>query len=160
VAGLSYRVVDGNTSHVLATGVVEGKSQPISAPGATATNARTADLIVEAVNNADDKLADTVKDMILGTPGKHVAIQARVWDVAGSLVTLSAGADNGVHIGDRFEVLRIVAATLNPATKEILDERIEKVGEVSITSIEDHEASGDYIGEAVIFGQWARRIGR
>jgi curli biogenesis system outer membrane secretion channel CsgG len=161
---IDYRMVDAETSEVIDTGEARGESKRTSkglagvfgtstaAGGAsvdmTASNfAQT--IIGEATIDACDKLAAIMNSKIPGLAKHQVDIEARIADVTGSTVTLAAGANDGIAVGDRFEVFRIVSEIKDPVSGEVLDQKVEKSGELTITSVRDRIATGQYSGGPV-----------
>ena len=78
-------------------------------------------------------------------------------DVSGKVLTLNVGSNDGVSAGDVFEVLRIVREVKDPVTKETLDVVTEKTGEMTITSVREKIATGNYTGSAAQNGFMARK---
>jgi hypothetical protein len=72
-------------------------------------------------------------------------------------LTLNVGSNDGVSAGDVFEVLRIVREVKDPVTKETLDVVTEKTGEMTITSVREKIATGNYTGSAAQNGFMARK---
>ena len=60
----------------------------------------------------------------------------------------TSARNDGVNVGEVFEVLRIVREVKDPVTKETLDVVTEKTGEMTITSVRDKIATGTYTGSA------------
>ncbi len=48
-------------------------------------------------------------------------VEARVADVAGSTLVIAAGANDGVNVGETFEILKVLREVRDPVTKEVLD---------------------------------------
>jgi len=86
---------------------------------------------------------------IPGLPRKQLDIEARIADVSGSVVTLAAGGNDGIQVGDRFEVFHVISEIKDPVSGEILDSKVEKAGELVITSVRDRIAIGQYSGGRV-----------
>jgi hypothetical protein len=80
-----------------------------------------------------------------------------VADVSGKVLTLNVGSNDGVNVGEVFEVLRIVREVKDPVTKETLDVVTEKTGEMTITSVREKIATGNYTGSAAQNGFMARK---
>ena len=57
---------------------------------------------------------------------------------------IAAGGNDGVNVGEVFEILKIVREVKDPATKEVLDRVTKKAGEMTITSVRDKIATGTY----------------
>jgi curli biogenesis system outer membrane secretion channel CsgG len=164
VVVINYRLVDAETSEVIDTGEARGESKRESkgiggmfgysggaaGGGIDMTSSNFAQTIIgEATIDAVDKIAAAMNAKIPGLPKKEVDIEARVADVSGGVVTIAAGANEGVAVGDRFEVFRIVSQIKDPVTGEVLDNKTEHLGVLVINSVRDRIASGSYTGSAV-----------
>jgi len=164
VVVINYRIVDAETSEVIDTGEARGESKRESkgiggmfgysggaaGGGIDMTSSNFAQTIIgEATIDAVDKIAAAMNAKIPGLPKKEVDIEARVADVSGGVVTIAAGANQGVAVGDRFEVFRIVSQIKDPVTGEVLDNKTEHLGVLVINSVRDRIASGTYTGSAV-----------
>jgi curli biogenesis system outer membrane secretion channel CsgG len=161
---IDYRLVDAETSEVIDTGEARGESKRTSkglagvfgnsggivGGGVDMTASNFAQTIIgEATMDACDKLAAIMNSKIPGLPKHQVDVEALVADVSGSSVTLAAGANDGIAVGDRFEVLHIVSEIKDPVSGEVLDKKVEKSGELTITSVRDRIATGTYSGGPV-----------
>ena len=65
------------------------------------------------------------------------------------VVTLAAGSNDGIQLGDRFEVFHILSEIKDPVSGEVLDSKVEKAGDLVITSVRERIASGQYSGGRV-----------
>jgi hypothetical protein len=84
-------------------------------------------------------------------------VEGRVADVSGKTLVLNVGSNDGVNVGEVFEVLNIVREVKDPVTKETLDVVTEKTGEMTITSVRDKVATGTYTGSPAKVGFMARK---
>jgi len=176
VVVITYRLVDAETSEVIATGEARGesvrKSKALSAfaagykggaaggggGGIDMTSSNFAETIIgEATQDCVNKLAAIMNTQADAMKKSVRAVEASVADISGSSVTITAGANDGVYQGDVFEVLRIVREVKDPTTKEVLDRITDKVGEISITSVRDKIATGTYQGGPPQVGYIARK---
>ena len=164
VVVINYRIVDAETSEVIDTGEARGESKRTSSGmggmfgvgntaaggGIDMTSSNFAQTIIgEATIDAVDKIAATMNTKIPGLPKKQVEIEALVADVAGNTVTLAAGSNDGIAVGDRFEVFKILSEIKDPKTGEVLDQKVEKAGEMVISAVRERIATGNYTGGAV-----------
>jgi curli biogenesis system outer membrane secretion channel CsgG len=165
VVVINYRLVDAETSEVIATGEARGesvrKSKALSAFAAgynrsgygagggslDMTSSNFSETIIgEATQDCVSKLADVMNAQVSGMKKTVHTVEAAVADVSGSTLTITAGSNDGVAAGDVFEILRVTREVRDPTTKEVLDRLTEKVGEMTITSVRDKIASGNYQG--------------
>jgi len=70
---------------------------------------------------------------------------------------IAAGGNDGVNVGEIFEIHQVVREIKDPTTKEVLDRLTNKVGEMTITSVRDKVATGTYTGSAAQVGFMARK---
>jgi curli biogenesis system outer membrane secretion channel CsgG len=173
VVAIAYRLVDAETSEVVATGEARGESvRKGSALGALGgafgkgfagaefdmTSSNFAQTIIgEATQDCVNKLADILDTQVAGMKKEARAIEATIADVSGSSIVITAGTNDGVNAGDVFEVLRSVREVKDPTTHEVLDRITEKTGELTIVSVRDKIATGAYTGSAAQVGFLVRR---
>jgi curli biogenesis system outer membrane secretion channel CsgG len=165
VVSITYRLVDAETSEVIATGEARGesvrKSKALAAFAAgynrggygagggsfDMTSSNFSETIIgEATQDCVNKLSDVMNAQVSGMKKTQHQVEATVADVSGSMLTITAGTNDGVNAGDVFEILRVTREVKDPTTKEVLDRLTEKVGEMTITSVRDKIASGNYQG--------------
>jgi curli biogenesis system outer membrane secretion channel CsgG len=164
VVVLDYRLVDAETSEVIDTGEARGESVRKSkglgglfgvsntAVGGSVdmTSSNFSETIIgEATIDACNKLAEIMNSKVPTLPKKQIDVEARVADVSGPVVTLAAGSNDGVAVGDRFEVFRIISDIKDPVTGEVLDTQVEKTGDLVITSVRERISSGQYSGTPI-----------
>jgi curli biogenesis system outer membrane secretion channel CsgG len=173
VVALDYRLIDAETSEVIATGEARGESvrkgnalgaiggaigKGVAGVQVDMTSSNFAETIIgEATQDCVNKLAAILLEQT-GSMKKTVReVEGRVADVSGKTIVLNVGSVDGVNVGEVFEVLRIVREVKDPVTKETLDVVTEKTGEMTITSVRDKIATGTYAGSAAQVGFMARK---
>ncbi len=173
VVAIAYRLVDAETSEVIATGEARGESARKSKGfGALAgalgkgvggvevdmTSSNFAQTIIgEATQDCVNKLADILATQADVMKKTSKPIEGRVAAISGAQLTLNVGANDGVNQGDVFEISRIVSEVRDPVTKEVLDLQVNKIGELVVSSVRDKIASGNYQGAAAKAGDVARK---
>jgi curli biogenesis system outer membrane secretion channel CsgG len=172
VVVIDYRIVDAETSEVIDTGEARGESKRQSkgvggffavpggggGGGVDMTSSNFGQTIIgEATMDACDKIAAIMNSKIPGLPKRQIDVEALVADVAGGSVTLAKGSNDGIAVGDRFEIFRIVSEIKDPVTGEVLDQKVEKSGELTITSVRERIASGQYSGGPVATKSYVAR---
>jgi curli biogenesis system outer membrane secretion channel CsgG len=173
VVAIDYRLVDAETSEVIATGEARGESvRKSKGMGALAgalgkgvggvevdmTSSNFAETIIgEATMDCVNKLADILVTQADAMKARPREVEAYVADVSGSTLVISAGANDGVNAGDVFEILKIVREVKDPVTKEVLDRITDKTGEMTVNNVRDKIATGKYSGSAVQVGFIARK---
>lgn len=166
VVVLSYRLVDNETSEIVAAGEARGESKrtstrgmggfwgggAVGAAGFDFSAANFAETIIgEATIEACDKLAQDLNARSgQAAQAKNIEIEALVAAVEGGQVYLNAGSSSGVQAGDTFAIERVVKEVRDPATKEVLDVVTETVGTVKITQVREKVAIGTLSGGAAV----------
>jgi len=173
VVVIDYRLIDAETSEVIATGEARGESvrkgnalgaiggalgKGIAGVQVDMTSSNFAQTIIgEATQDCVNKLADILKEQSANMKKTVRAVETSVADVSGNTLVIAAGGNDGVNVGEIFEVLQIVREVKDPTTKEVLDRITNKVGEMTITSVRDKIATGTYSGAPAKVGYLARK---
>jgi curli biogenesis system outer membrane secretion channel CsgG len=173
VVAIDYRLIDAETSEVIATGEARGESvrkgnalgaiggaigKGVAGVQVDMTSSNFAQTIIgEATQDCVNKLAEILLGQTSTMKKTVREVEGRVADVSGKTIVLNVGSTDGVNVGEVFEVLRIVREVKDPVTKETLDVVTEKTGEMTITSVRDKVATGTYTGSAAQVGFMARK---
>jgi len=173
VVSIDYRLVDAETSEIIATGEARGESSrkgnALGAIGGVLgkgvggvevdmTSSNFAQTIIgEATQDCVNKLAAILSEQTDKMKANVREVEARVAAVSGSTLTIAAGASDGVNAGEVFEIFKVLGEIRDPQTKEVLDMQVEKVGEMTVTSVRDKVASGNYTGSPVQVNWIARK---
>jgi len=173
VVAIDYRLIDAETSEVIATGEARGESirkgnalgaiggaigKGVAGVQVDMTSSNFAQTIIgEATQDCVNKLAEILLGQTSTMKKTVREVEGRVADVSGKTIVLNVGSTDGVNVGEVFEVLRIVREVKDPVTKETLDVVTEKTGEMTITSVRDKVATGTYTGSAAQIGFMARK---
>jgi len=173
VVVIDYRLIDAETSEIIATGEAKGESvrkgNALGAIGGALgkgvagvqidmTSSNFAQTIIgEATQDCVNKLADILLEQTTNMKKSVREVEGRVADVSGKTLVLNVGSNDGVNVGEVFEVLNIIREVKDPVTKETLDVVTEKTGEMTITSVRDKVASGTYTGSPAKVGFMARK---
>ncbi len=169
VVSITYRLIDAETTEVIATGEARGESLRKStnwgamigslgnggvAAAVDMSSTNFAETIIgEATQDCVNKLADILTKQAQDMK-KHVReVEAFVADVAGNSLTITAGADDGVNVGELFDILHVDREVKDPVTKEVLDRITSKVGEMTISGARPKTSSGTYSGSAIQAGK-------
>lgn len=164
VVVLDYRLVDTETSEVVASGEARGESKRTSkgfgagmfaggvlVGGGFSSNASNfgETIIGEAVMDAVDKLAADLSKATLngaGSGGRELDLDARVADVTGNSITINAGSSAGLAAGMTFTVFHKGKEIKDPATGEVLDVQTTPLGTLTINVVRDRISTGTYSG--------------
>ena len=173
VVVVDYRLIDAETSEVIATGEARGESvrkgnalgaiggalgKGIAGVQVDMTSSNFAQTIIgEATQDCVNKLADILKEQSANMKKAVRPVETSVADVSGNTLVIAAGGNDGVNVGDVFEVLQVVREVKDPTTKEVLDRITNKVGEMTISSVRDKIATGTYSGSPAKVGYLARK---
>jgi curli biogenesis system outer membrane secretion channel CsgG len=172
VVVIDYRLVDAETSEVIATGEARGESVRKSSGfggmggnwggggggGIDMTSSNFGQTIIgEATQDCVNKLGDILSQQATTMKKSFREVEARVADVSGGTMVISAGANDGVNVGETFEILKVLREVRDPQTKEVLDTVTEKTGEMTITSVRDKISTGSYTGKPAAVNFIARK---
>jgi curli biogenesis system outer membrane secretion channel CsgG len=173
VVVIDYRLVDAETSEVIATGEARGESVRKSngfggmggvwgagggGGGIDMTSSNFGQTIIgEATQDCVNKLGDILSQQATTMKKTVREVETRVADVSGSTMVIAAGGNDGVNVGETFEILKVLREVRDPTTKEVLDTVTEKAGDMTITSVRDKVATGNYVGKPAAVGFIARK---
>ncbi len=173
VVAIDYRLVDAESTEVLLTGEARGesvrKSSSLGALGGAfgkgiggvevdMTSSNFAQTIIgEATMDCVNKLGELINKQVPTLAKKAVDVEAYVADVSGNTIVISAGSNDGVNVGDVFEVLKVLREVKDPVTKEVLDRITEKVGDLTIGTVRDKVSTGSYSGQPAQVGFVVRK---
>jgi curli biogenesis system outer membrane secretion channel CsgG len=173
VVVIDYRLIDAETSEVIATGEARGESIRKSSGfggmggvwgagggggGIDMTSSNFGQTIIgEATQDCVNKLGEILSQQATTMKKAVREVEARVADVSGGTIVISAGANDGVNVGETFEILKVLREVRDPQTKEVLDTVTEKTGEMTITSVRDKVATGSYVGKPAAVNFIARK---
>jgi curli biogenesis system outer membrane secretion channel CsgG len=163
VVVLDYRIVDVETSEVVQTGEARGESKRTSkgfgagllvglVGAGAAVNMSSSNfgetIIGEATMDAVNKLAEQVKGGTLqgGATDRTADLDARVADVSGNSITINAGAAAGLQAGQTFTIYHKGKEIKDPSTGEVLDVQTTPLGTLTITTVRDRIATGNFDG--------------
>jgi curli biogenesis system outer membrane secretion channel CsgG len=166
VVAINYRLIDAETSEIIATGEARGESSRKSkgfggfaaalGKGAAGmeidmTSSGFAETIIgEATMDCVNKLATILSEQTTGMKQTAREVETVVADVNGRSLTIAAGSGDGVNQGEVFEIHKTLREVRDPVTKEVLDRVTDKVGEMTITSVRDRVSIGNYTGTAAV----------
>jgi curli biogenesis system outer membrane secretion channel CsgG len=173
VVVIDYRLIDAETSEVIATGEARGESErkgnALGAIGGAfgkgvggvqidMTSSNFAQTIIgEATQDCVNKLADILKEQSSNMKKNFRPVETSVADIAGGTLVIAAGGNDGVAVGDVFEIHEVIREVRDPTTKEVLDRLTNKVGEMTVTSVRDKISTGTYTGSPAKVGFVARK---
>ncbi len=163
VVVLDYRIVDTETSEVVASGEARGESKRTSSGfgaamfaggvlaggGVNMASSNFGETIIgEATMDAVNKLAEDISRANLtgGADSRENDLDARVADVSGSTITINAGAAAGLKVGQTFTIYHKGKEIKDPTTHEVLDVQTTPLGQLTITVVRDRIAIGNYSG--------------
>lgn len=168
---VNFRIVDAETLEVLASDSARGESShkgreikaSLWGPG-TAGNFSSGSMtspdfqktiIGEATSDAVNKIANLLESKIPALRAKTRKVEGRVASITTSGIYLALGENDGVLLGDRFEILQINNPVVDPTTKNEIDFEGVKVGELVVNNIREKTAIGNYGGQPLSAAQLA-----
>lgn len=162
VVAIALRLVDAETGETIETAEARGESSRKSkdyagalgvagagaAAGSAGVNSSNFEqtIIGEATSDAVNKVVEFLNTKVPLISAKARSIEGRVTINAGATY-LTVGANDGVQVGDRFEIGMIKGVVIDPETKAVLDKDSVKVGEFVVHSVREKVAMGEYGGQ-------------
>jgi curli biogenesis system outer membrane secretion channel CsgG len=152
IVEISYRLVDAESSEVIAVGEARGESKRNSSGvglagygngngGNVGVNMSSSNfqetIIGEATVDCINKLAGIANSKEQSIASKSSEVEAKIAEISGTKIYLAAGSNDGVQQCDRFEVSRVIKEIKDPSTGEVLDLQTEKVGELMVMEVRD-----------------------
>lgn len=165
VVGIALWIVDTETSEVLETAEAKGESSRSSKnwsaftagsgtyqsnSGAMESSNFQATIIGEATSAAVDKIIALLDDRVPQMPLRARTVEGRVAKISGNTPILAFGSNEGLAVGDRLDILKIVSEVKDPATQQVLDAETVKVGEMVVSSVREQIATGNYGGQKLL----------
>jgi len=163
VVVLNFRLIDVETSEIVATGEARGESKRTSkgfgaalwaggvlaGGGINMNSSNFAETIIgEATIDAVNKLAAQLNGATLqgGADARELDLDARVADVSGNSITINAGAAAGLQPGQTFTIYHKGKEIKDPSTGEVLDVQTTPLGQFTVTVVRDRITIGTYSG--------------
>ena len=162
VVAINLRIVDAETGEVVDSEEARGESTRTSTDwgavagswrGAAAADSSMtssnfgATIIGEATQDAVNKIAAILEMKVPSIGSKSRTIEGRVANIDGCNLYISVGGNDGVHVGDHFEIHQILKEVIDPDTKEVLDKQTVKVGDFVVGTVRDKVSIGQYGGQ-------------
>ena len=173
VVAITYRLIDAETSEIIATGEARGESvrkgstlgalggalgKGVAGVQVDMTSSNFAQTIIgEATQDCVNKLGDILKEQSANMKKSVREVETSVADVTGNTLVIAAGSNDGVNVGEVFEIHEVVREVKDPTTKEVLDRITNKVGEMTVTSVREKISTGSYAGAPAKIGFIARK---
>lgn len=163
VVGINARMIDTSTAEILGVASGKGESQRsgtslLGAGGSSNTSAGGAvdmkssnfasTILGEATAQAVTQLSGQLDQNAAKLPTVKISVQGLVADATGGTLILNVGSKAGVRVGDRLQVTRKIRDIKDPATGKVLRSIEDKVGEVTITEVDEASAVGQFTGAA------------
>jgi len=175
VVVLNFRLVDAETSEIVATGEARGESKRSSkgaggflmtggggGGGAVTMNSSNfgETIIGEATMDAVNQLAAQLNSgkVESSAADRTDDLDARVADVTGNTITINAGSGSGLQAGQKFTIYHKGKEIKDPTTGEVLDVQVTPLGSMTITTVRDRISMGTFSGSgAPVVGDIVRK---
>ena len=163
VVAVNARMIDTSTAEILAVAGGKGESQRsgtslLGAGGSSGTSAGGAvdmrssnfasTILGEATTQAVSQLAGQIDQSAAKLPVSTVSVQGLVADSTAGTLILNVGSRAGLKVGDRLAVSRKVREVKDPATGKVLRTIEDRLGEVTITEVDEQSSVGKYTGSS------------
>ena len=162
VVVINLRLVDAATGEVIDAEEARGESTRTSTNwaavagtwrgGAGADSGMTSKdfgetIIGEATQDAVNKIAAILERKMGDVAARSRTIEGRIAVFNGCTITLNIGGNDGVQVGDHFEIHKILNPVIDPETKEVIDKETVRVGDFVASTVRDKVSIGQYGGE-------------
>jgi curli biogenesis system outer membrane secretion channel CsgG len=164
IVEISYRLVDAESSEVIAVGEARGESKRTSSGvglagygggvgaggGVDMSSSNFQETVIgEATVDCVNKLAAIANSKEQQIVAKSSEVEGKIAEIAGNKIYLAVGGNDGVQQCDRFEVSRVIKEIKDPSTGEVLDLQVEKVGELMVMEVRDKISIAYFNGSSV-----------
>ena len=161
VVGISARMVNTDTGEILVAAEGKGESKRSglllggagggeSGAGGGGYNMSSSNfantILGEAVGQAVGDVAKQLDDKVASLPTRVLQISGLVADVSGNTLILNVGSKAGVKVGDQLGVFRQGRQIRDPATGKVLRTVSTKLGDATITEVEETSSTATYAG--------------
>jgi curli biogenesis system outer membrane secretion channel CsgG len=161
VVAVTARLISTDTAEILAVANGKGESSRsgtalLGSGGSAINNAGgvfdmsssnfAATLLGEAVNSAVTGLAKQLDANAQALPTRTVNVDGLVADATNGIIVLNVGAKGGVKVGDVLHIKRTGREIKDPATGRVIRRDEKKLGDVTITEVDDLSAVGKFSG--------------
>jgi hypothetical protein len=103
-------------------------------------------ILGEAVRAAVDDTASQLNAASSKVETVKRSVSGLVADVSGNTLILTVGKKAGVNVGDKLEISRQVRVVKDPTTGKVIKAVTDKVGEATITEVDDDSATATFSG--------------
>lgn len=138
--GINVRIFDVDTSELLASedAAKSTQSHSFSVAGGLNSVFGSFDAFDRSpLGEATTKcISDAVDKIIIILDKQPWSSKVADWDAQAKEVTIGAGAEQGVQVGDTFDVYRVTKIIKDPETGEILGKKTSRVGSVRVTTVD------------------------
>ena len=147
--GVNLQMFDVDTSELLATADAGGKAQSSSFKIQSGARFGFADFhtfenspLGDAMNKALDATVQKIIEKLGDQPwSAHVAD----FDTGSKEITINAGSDTGVQVGDTFDVMHVSGVVKDPDTGQVLRVKSSKIGRAKVKQVDKKFAVADLI---------------
>lgn len=172
VVVINYRLVNAETSEIIASGEKRGESKRSSKSvggfaagwngggggGVDMTSSNFSETIIgEATQDCVNQIVAEFTAQTEAMKKTLRDVEALVAVVNGNSIILNAGSNEGIVAGETFEIFHVDQEVRDPVTKELLDKTVTKVGDCQITSVREKIATCSYAGSPAAVGMIARK---
>jgi curli biogenesis system outer membrane secretion channel CsgG len=165
--GIDARIIDINTSEILATANGTGEQTKGSWSWNDSWDWSSDDFqhstAGEAVLAAVNQLGDQLESAAAKIPdNQSIALQnveGKVADVTGTQVILNVGKQNGIKVGDHFQVDRVTKEITDPNTGKVIKKLTSTIALIDVTEADKESATGNIVkGNGVRVGDSIRKV--
>ncbi|MDD5541843.1 MAG: CsgG/HfaB family protein [Acidobacteriia bacterium] len=165
MVAIDARMVDTSTAEILAVAQGQGESKrggfSLGGAGGGGGGWGAGGIDMGSSNFQDTILGEATRSAVDGVAGElisnsgkiettKIVINGLVADVDGANAIINIGRDNGVKVGDVYQVERVTRTVKDPATGKVLRQVTSVVATIRITEVQTSSASGVTTGPAKV----------
>lgn len=103
-------------------------------------------ILGEATHKAVDDVGAKLDDEAAKIPERTLSISGLVADATGNTLIINVGKKAGVKVGDKLSIMRQVRVVKDPATGKVIKSVEDKVGDATVTEVDDDSATATFAG--------------
>lgn len=166
--GIDARIIDINTGEILATANGTGEqtkketwvlSDSWDWSGDDFQHSTAGEAIIAAVNQLGDQLEAAASKIPDNQSVALANVEGKIADVTGTQVILNVGKQNGIKVGDHFQVERVTKEITDPTSGRVIKKLTSTIALIDVTEADKESATGSITkGAGVRVGDNIRKV--
>ena len=165
--GIDARIIDINTSEILATANGTGEQTK----GSWSMNdswdwnsddfahSTAGEAVIAAVNQLGDQLEAAATKIPDNQSVALANVEGKIADVTGTQVILNVGKQNGIKVGDHFQVERVTKEITDPTSGRVIKKMTSTIAIINVTEADKESSTGSITkGSGVRVGDNIKKV--